>query len=689
MPIPDHLVEEIRQRADLVEVVSEHTRLKRTGKTWRGPCPLHGGEGPNFSVDPAKGFYKCFVCGEAGTIYNFLMKQSGMTFPEAVRAVAARVGVEVPDEREQKRDREDDPNRVLYEVNGFAAKWFRDQLASPAGAKARDYLANRGITPETIERFGLGWAPESFDAFGTAARTAGFHTADLLAVGLVKEAKRTGRDPYDAFRGRVIFPIVDLGGRELGFGGRILEAVENTPKYLNSPESPIYHKGGTLYGLGWSRGAIRKDGVALVVEGYMDYVSLAAHGIGNAVAPLGTAMTEEQAALIARYAPRAILLYDSDKAGLKATFRNGDQLLRAGVEVLVATLPEGEDPDSLVRAQGEAALRRYLDDAIDVMERKLQLLDRKGLFTSIKGTRRAIDVLLPTVRAARDGVVRGLYLKRISDRTGIPVEALEKEVGDAGEESRLPLDARGEPRRDSRATRHQADLSGRYDQQPPQQDWGGRRERGFPERGFMERGGGQGRDGGKRSQGGFGDRGRGQGYDRGQSQGYDRGRPERATPQMRVRMGAERNLLMMMFHGERWVEECAKFVGPADFHDPDYRQLFRVLIETEGRRDPEGRWLLEFPEDLGGDVEAIRQQAEHHDWTGAPAFFALNMDRILARPLEKKSRDLKRDAPSDGEMDDEILARMKEHLAFKRDNPHLNLKHGILDPNDPILNERH
>ena len=644
LPIPDHLVEEIRQRADLVEIVSEHTRLKRSGKTWRGPCPLHGGEGPNFSVDPAKGFYKCFVCGEAGTVYNFLMKQSGMTFPEAVRDVAARVGVEIPDEREQRREREEDPNRVLYEVNGFAAKWFRDHLASPAGDRARDYLARRGITPETVERFGLGWAPESFDAFGTAARKAGFHTADLLAVGLVKEPRKEGREPYDAFRGRVIFPIEDLGGRVLAFGGRVLEQVEeHVPKYLNSPESPIYHKGSTLYGLGWSRGAIRKEEVALVVEGYMDYVSLAAHGVPNAVAPLGTAMTEEQAALIGQYAPRAILLYDSDKAGLKATFRNGDQLLRAGVEVLVATLPDGEDPDSLVRAQGADALRRYLDDAIDVFERKLQLLDRKGLFTHIKGTRRAIDLLLPTVRAAKDGVLRGVYLKRISDRTGVPVETLEKEAGDS-EEQRLPLDPRGEPRREGRGARYQADLSQRYGQRP-QQDWGNGRQRGFPER-------------------------------------------PRATPQLRVRMGAERDLLMMMFHSERWVEEVAKFVGPGDFEDPDYRQLFRVLIETEGRRDPEGRWLLEFPEDLAGDVEAIRARAEHHDWTGAQAFFAENMDKILARPVEKLGRDLKRDAPSDDEMDPEILARMTQQLALKRENKHLRIKPGILDPNDPILNER-
>ena len=625
MPIPDHLVEEIRLRADIVEILSEHTRLKRSGKTFRGPCPLHGGEGPNFSVDPAKGFYKCFVCGEAGTVYNFLMKQLGMTFPEAVRWTAARVGVEVPDEREQKRDREEDPNRVLYEVNAFAAQWFREQLASTAGERAREYLANRGITPESVERFGLGWAPESYDAFGTAARRAGFHTADLLAVGLVKEGKKTGREPYDAFRGRVVFPIEDLGGRVLAFGGRVVEQVEDhVPKYLNSPESPVYHKGSTLYGLGWSRGAIRREEVALVVEGYMDYVSLAAHGVPNVVAALGTAMTEEQAALIANVAPRAILLYDSDKAGLKATFRNGDQLLRAGVEVLVATLPEGEDPDSLVRARGAGALRRYLDDAIDVMERKLQLLDRRGLFTSIRGTRRAIDVLLPTVRAAKDQVLRGVYLKRVSDRTGVPVETLEREAAEAPELPRTFAQVHAERRRQDAYARREGD---------------GARPGARPVPGVA-----------------------------------------------RVRMGAERNLLMMMFHSERWVEECAKFVGPDDFQDPDYRRLFRVLIETEGRRDGEGRWLLEFPEDLGGDVESIRHDTEHHDWTGAAAFFAENMDRILARPVERQFREVKRDAPSGDVMDAEVLSRLTQEVAFRREHRHLRIKYGMLDPDDPILN---
>jgi DNA primase len=436
MPIPDSLVEEIRARADIVEIVSEHTRLKRSGKTFRGPCPLHGGEGPNFSVDPAKGFYKCFVCGEGGTVYTFLMKHLGMSYPEAIRFVAARVGVTVPDEHER---REEDPNRPLYDVNAFAADWFRKQLwEAESAAKARAYLERRGIGREAAERFGLGWAPEEWSAFGDAARKHGIPDRLLVELGLAKEGKG-GREPYDAFRGRVIFPILDLGGRVVAFGGRILgEAEEHVPKYLNSPESAIYSKGRTLYGLHWSKGAVRKEETALVVEGYMDYVSLAAHGVENAVAPLGTAMTEDQAELISRYARRAILLYDSDKAGLKATFRSGDALLRAGVEVLVATLPEGEDPDSLVRAKGAAALRKYLDDAVDVLERKVQILDRREYFSSIKGTRQAIDALLPTVRAAADEVLRGVYLSRIADRTGVPRETLEREVAEsAAREARL------------------------------------------------------------------------------------------------------------------------------------------------------------------------------------------------------------------------------------------------------------
>lgn len=431
MGIPDGIIEEIRQRGDLVELVAEHTRLKRSGKTFRGPCPLHGGEGPNFSVDPSKNIFKCFVCGEGGDLFSFPMKLLGMSFLEAVRFVGERAGVEIPEETE--RHPQADPYASHYEANAFAADWFRRRLWDDEdGGAARDYLQGRGIGEEPARKFGLGWAPEAWTAFGDAARAHGISDELLLSLGLVKESTKGRREPYDAFRGRLIFPIEDPGGRVIAFGGRVIgEVEEHVPKYLNSPETPIYHKGSVLYGLGWSRGAIRKAEAALVVEGYMDYVSLAAHGVDNAVAPLGTAMSTEQAELIARYTGRAVLLYDSDMAGMKATFRSGDELLRAGVEVLVATLPEGEDPDSLVRAGGAKALRPYIKDAVDLLERKIQILERHGYFSSISGVRRAIDAMLPTVRAASDEVTRGVYIARIAEKTGVPRATIEKEVAEA------------------------------------------------------------------------------------------------------------------------------------------------------------------------------------------------------------------------------------------------------------------
>jgi DNA primase len=428
MAIPDAIIEEVRTRADLVELVSEHTRLKRSGRTFRGPCPLHGGEGPNFSVDPAKNLFKCFVCGEGGDVFAFPMKHLGLGFLDAVRYVAERVGVEIPDPEELRR--EADPNDRYYEANGFAADWFRKQLwDQEAGAQARAYLESRGIGADAAERFGLGWAPGEWTALGDAARRHGIPNDLLLALGLVKASTRGGREPYDTFRGRIIFPIEDLGGKVVAFGGRVIEAVEeHVPRYLNSPETPIYHKGGMLYGLTWSRSAIRREEAALVVEGYMDYVSLAAAGVEHVVAALGTAMTVEQAALLGRYTEQALLLYDSDAAGLRATFRTADALLRAGVHPLVVTLPPGEDPDSVVRTGGAAALKPHLAAAVDVLDRKLQILQERGYFQDIDGVRKAVDALLPTVRAAADPALRDIYTARVAERTGVRRETLESEA---------------------------------------------------------------------------------------------------------------------------------------------------------------------------------------------------------------------------------------------------------------------
>ncbi|MEQ8330544.1 MAG: DNA primase [Longimicrobiales bacterium] len=428
--IPDDVVEEVRARADIVDIIGEFVPLKKAGKEFKANCPFHDERTPSFYVVPDKGFYKCFGCGQSGDVFSFLMERSGMDFVEAVKHVAGRSGVEI---REVGRDsNEEDPNRPLYELNAFARDWYRAQLLDEGvGAVARDYLEGRGIDADTAERFSLGWAPDEWRALREAAAKHGIDDALMEEVGLLSRSERSP-EPYDKFRGRIIFPIEGLSGKVVAFGGRILADRSDAPKYLNSPETPIYHKGQVLYGLHRARHAIRKEEAALVVEGYMDLVALAAHGFDNVVATLGTAMTEEHARLLSRYTSRVLLLFDSDAAGLKATFRAGDTLLEAGLHPAVVTLPPGEDPDTLVRSQGPGALDGHLDDAVDVLDRKLQILEDKDYFSNIERTRSAVDRLLPTLRAAADPTLRDIYVKKVADRTGVRRETLEDELNRSG-----------------------------------------------------------------------------------------------------------------------------------------------------------------------------------------------------------------------------------------------------------------
>lgn len=423
--VSDALVQEIRERADILEVCAEFVQLKRSGKTYRGPCPLHGGEGPNFSVDPARGIFKCFVCGEGGDVFSFLMKHLGLDFPSAVRHVAARVGIEVPDDAERR----DDPWAYLREITAFAEEWFRSRLDDPtAGKAAREYLRGRGIDPAEAEVLGLGYAPDGWRGLRDAGHGRGIDDADLVEAGLLATSERA-EEPYDRFRNRLMFTIRDLRDRPIGFGGRVLGPPdERVPKYINSPETPIFHKSRVLYGLHRARHAMRRDGTGLVVEGFTDVLSLHTRGFESAVAPLGTALTVEQADLIRRYTTRVYLLYDSDQAGLRATFRAADLLLAAGCHPMVVTFPSGEDPDSVLQGEGPDALRSYLDDAVDVLERKLQILERQGYLESIEGRRRAVDGLLSTLRSVKDPALLDLYLGRAAERTGVRRDTLVSEV---------------------------------------------------------------------------------------------------------------------------------------------------------------------------------------------------------------------------------------------------------------------
>jgi DNA primase len=419
--IPDETIDQVRESADLVGIIAESVELKRTGSDYRGPCPFHGGTHRNFAVIPKKGRYYCFVCHESGDVFSWLMKRFGLDYPTAVRDAARRTGIVIPERAGRAGP---DPREPLYEALSAAQDWFTRRLVeADEGGDAREYLAGRDVAMETAEVYGLGFAPKG-RGFLAAMAELGIKDETLLEAGL--SVRKDDGTVIARFRGRLLFPIHDLRGRLAGFGGRLLGPGE--PKYLNTPETPIFHKGKQLYNLHQAKNAIRKAESVILVEGYFDVLRLVLAGVEHVVAPLGTALTGDQASLLRRFAPSAVLLYDSDAAGLRATFRAGDELLRHGMRVRVATMPEGEDPDTLVRQGGAAALEPLVDDAMDVLERKLQLLQQRGWFEGVEHQREALDRLLPTIRATADPIMRDLYLKTVSERTGVSREVLQQQA---------------------------------------------------------------------------------------------------------------------------------------------------------------------------------------------------------------------------------------------------------------------
>ena len=516
--ISDETIERVREAADIVQIIGEHVNLKRSGADFRGPCPFHQGTHRNFSVSPRKGIYYCFVCHEGGDVFTFLQKRLGMDWPAAVRLVADRVGIEVREVETHTQDK--DAREPFWEVNAAAAAYFRDMLwAEDTGKAARDYLALRRVSREIADRFGLGFAPRDLDAMREHLNALGYDDARLVEAGLLVTREETN-EIRPRFRNRLIFPIHDASGHHVGFGGRLLGPGE--PKYLNSADSPIFSKSRLLYGLNWAKHAIRREDRVVVVEGYFDAVRLLSAGLDSVVAPLGTALTEQQAAMLARYTRTAFLLYDSDRAGLKATFRAGDELLRHGFAVQVVTLPEGEDPDSFVDTHGADALREQLSNSVDVFERKVQLLERAGWFADLSRKRRALDRLLPTIRATADALTRDLYLTRASEAAGVAKDLLAREVEavpGAGGRARY---AGPPPRQDDREAPPSIEEPGR----PPSRE---RRTRD------------------RRRQG------------RGES--------------------AERELVRVMVHERGQVDALAERVDPGEFRNTELREIFQTLVQ--------------------------------------------------------------------------------------------------------------
>ncbi len=432
--IPQETIDAIRERTDIVEIVSRYVELRRSGRNLRGLCPFHQEKTPSFYVDPERQMFKCFGCGQGGNVFTFLMEMEGVSFPEAVRTLGRECGVEVSERpgRAQRRELND----RLYAANRFAARFYHDRLVRSPGARAaREYLESRGFDRDVWVHFGLGYAPPSWDALGAAARRAGIPAEDLEAVRLVLPA-RSGRGRYDVFRNRVIFPIVRPGARVVALAGRALGDEE--PKYINSAESPVFEKRRTFYGLDRARDAIRERGEALVVEGYTDVIRLHVTGFEHAVAVCGTSLTPEHARALRRITRRAVLMPDGDEAGQRAAVGAGAALLAAGLDVGVVRLEPDDDPDSAVRRLGRDGIEKTLGAAIDyfdfldyiVRERARSAREREAV------ARRAIDALA----ALDDPVRRDVVLGRVADVLAINPDDLRERVQRAARRGQKPVD---------------------------------------------------------------------------------------------------------------------------------------------------------------------------------------------------------------------------------------------------------
>nr|VFK37167.1 MAG: DNA primase [Candidatus Kentron sp. SD]VFK39710.1 MAG: DNA primase [Candidatus Kentron sp. SD] len=425
--IPQSFIDGLLSRVDIVEVIEEHVPLKRRGREHVANCPFHDEKTPSFTVSNAKQFYHCFGCGAHGSAIGFLMEYARMDFVDAVRALADRVGMEVPREPSAK-DANDGTIPSLYEILDKVAQFYRQQLQShPQATKAAAYLKHRQLGPGVISEFDIGYAPPGWDtllrAFGQT-KTARWH---LLKAGLIVD--REGKEPYDRFRDRIIFPIRDGRGRITGFGGRVLG--EETPKYLNSPETQVFHKGRELYGLYQARQASRVLSHLLVVEGYMDVVALAERGIRYAVATLGTATTADHLNRLYRAAPKITFCFDADTAGRKAAWRALETvlpLLRDGRQASFAFLPEGEDPDSFIKKTGREAFEAELSKATTLssflFEQLLAQVDR----STLDGKARLVDLAKPLLSRLPPGTFRELSLSRLSDLSGLERATLDTQL---------------------------------------------------------------------------------------------------------------------------------------------------------------------------------------------------------------------------------------------------------------------
>jgi DNA primase len=435
MRIPRGFSQELRNQADILRVIGDYVSLKKKGANYWACCPFHQEKTASFSVNPAKQFYKCFGCGKAGDVFNFVMEIEGSPFPEAVKTVADKCGIPIPqvstgeDSREfEQRDRQ---RADLLQINQWATEFFEKSLIETSeGKRALNYLVQRGINEDTRKAFRLGYSPNSWDALGTFLRSVGATRTQIERSGLVK-LKENESGYYDRFRSRLIFPISDAQGRIVAFGGRIIG--EGEPKYLNSPETALYTKGQHLFGLHYAREAIRRKGYAILVEGYLDFLIPFQSGVKNLVASLGTALTESQVRLLGRYARQIIVNFDPDSAGVSATKRSLELLLAEGFKVNVLTLPDNLDPDEYIRRSGPEGYVQLLKSSKPFMDYIVEQAISSNDQTRPSGKVETINAILPYLKLVKDQIGRREYFEQIADRLKIETKLIREEFKKAAD----------------------------------------------------------------------------------------------------------------------------------------------------------------------------------------------------------------------------------------------------------------
>ena len=434
---PQRFIDDLKQQADIVVVIQDYVSLKKAGATYKGLCPFHGEKTPSFQVNRDKGFFHCFGCGVGGDVIKFLELHEKVGFTDAVKQLAQRFGIPVPEMEQNDEQRASAAEReTLLKIHEVAAAWFRAQLESPAGARTRNTIAARGVTPETSTILGLGFAPPSRDALKRALKDAGFSDATLLRAGLLSQ--REDGSTLDRFRNRLMIPICRDTGAVIAFGGRSLDA-DQGPKYLNSPETPIYSKGRTLYGLNLSKKAIQESRVAVLVEGYFDLAQVYQAGAQYVVASCGTALTPQQAQQLRRFTSKVVLSYDPDAAGQGATAKSCEMLVAEGFDVNVAILPAGEDPDTFVRKHGGRAYGERLKHSQPYL---VYLLDRAAGghdLNTDEGRVKFLNEMLPVAGRIPDVALRDLFADRLAHKARVTEDVVRAQIRKAAAQKQTTL----------------------------------------------------------------------------------------------------------------------------------------------------------------------------------------------------------------------------------------------------------